>query len=160
GAVLGQQDQRLDEHAVEPVRVLLEFSGEDLGLLVGQRDRAGVHAAVLEGPLQRVAADLAVVALDLQVVQGVRAEDGDVVLVGKAAPGGQFEVVKDEVVVGQILAEALDRPRLAVILRSPDSMDDRHGDYFLASKVTDSVLLNNAPAPGTPRPQRAGWPTA
>ena len=35
------------------------------------------HAAVLEDPLQGVAADLAVVALDLDVVQGERREDRD-----------------------------------------------------------------------------------
>jgi hypothetical protein len=50
--------ERLNEHAAEPVRVLLQFAGQDLGLLVGQRDRAGVNAAVLEDPLQWVAADL------------------------------------------------------------------------------------------------------
>jgi hypothetical protein len=35
-------------------------------------------------------------------------EDRDVVIVRKATPGGQFEVVKDEIVIGQILAEARD----------------------------------------------------
>jgi hypothetical protein len=34
--------------------------------------------------------------------------------------------MKHEIVIGQILAEPLDRPRLAVILWSPDSMNDRH----------------------------------
>lgn len=40
-AVLSQQDRRIDEHLIEPVRVLPKFPGQDLGLLVGQRDRAG-----------------------------------------------------------------------------------------------------------------------
>jgi hypothetical protein len=43
-----------------------------------------------------------------------------------AAPGGQLEIVKHEKVIGQILAEPPDRPRLVVILWSPDSMNDRH----------------------------------
>jgi hypothetical protein len=66
------------------------------------------------------------VALDLDVVEGVRREDRDVVLVGQSPAGGHFEVVKHKVVIGQILAETLDRPRLAVVFRRADSMDDRH----------------------------------
>ena len=61
--------------------MLLQLTGQDLGFLVGQRDRAGVTAAILEDPLQRVAADLAVVAFDFKVVKGVRREDRNVVLV-------------------------------------------------------------------------------
>jgi hypothetical protein len=66
-----------------------------------------------------------VVAFDLRVVKGVRAEDRDIVLICQAAPRGQFEVVKHEIVIGQILAEPLDRLRLAVILWNPNSMNDR-----------------------------------
>jgi hypothetical protein len=46
----------------------------------------------------------------------MRGEYGNVVLVRKASPGGQFEVVKNEIVIGQILAEVLNCPRLAFIL--------------------------------------------
>jgi hypothetical protein len=62
---------------------------------------------------------------DLQMVQGVRGKDRDIVLVGKAAAGGQFEVVKHEIVIRQVLSEPLDRPCLAVSLRDPDSVNDR-----------------------------------
>jgi len=34
GTVLGQEDQRLDENVVEPLRVLPQFPGQDLGLLL------------------------------------------------------------------------------------------------------------------------------
>jgi hypothetical protein len=113
------------------VGVLLQLAGQDLGFLVGQRDRAGVNAAVLEDPLLRVAADLAVVALHLHVVQCVGRQDRDVVLVGKPPAGGDFKVVKHEVIIRQILAEPLDRPGLAVVFWRADSMNDRHVWDFL-----------------------------
>ena len=125
--VVGQQDQRLDEDLVQPTRVLPEFAGQHLGFLVGQRDRAGVNAAVLKDPLQRVAPDRAAIPFHLQVVQGVRAEDRDVVFVGEPASGRHFKVMKHEVVIGQFLAEPLDRFGFAVILRDTDAMNNCHG---------------------------------
>jgi hypothetical protein len=153
GAILGEDDQRLDEDVVEPARVVSQLAGEDLGLLVGQRDRARVNAAVLEDPLQGVAADLAAVALDLHVVQSVRRQDRDVVLVREAAAGRHLEVVEHEIVIGQPLGEPLDREGLAVILRGPDSMNDRHAgitSWVAMREVVDSPLAEqkvHAPPP-------------
>ena len=127
GMVVGQQDQRLDEDVVQPTRVLPELAGQHLGFLVGQGDRAGVNAAVLKDPLQRIAPDRAAITFHLQVVQGVRAEDRDIVFVGEPASGRQFKVMKHEVVIGQRLAEPFDRFRFAVILRDTDAMNNCHG---------------------------------
>jgi hypothetical protein len=54
GAIFRQKNQGLDEYIVKPLRVLSQFAGENLGILVRQRDWAGVGAAVLEEPLHRV----------------------------------------------------------------------------------------------------------
>src|SRR5262249_31927867 len=82
-------------------------------------------------------------ALDLEVVQGVWGEDRDVVLVGEAAAGGDLEVVEDEVVVGQVLGEPLDRPGLAVVLRHTDSMNDCHDGV-----TSGGEKRHRGPAPG------------
>ena len=79
--------------------------------------------------------------LHLQVVQGVRAEDRDVVFVGEPASGRHFEVMEHEVVVGQVLAEPLDRPGLAVILRRTDSMNDRHGGITSWVAIRETMTL-------------------
>ena len=78
----------------------------------------------------RVAADLAVVALDLDVVERMRREHRDVVFVWQPASVGQFEVMKHYTIIGQLLAELSDRFCFAVVLGIADSMNDGHGDYL------------------------------
>ena len=126
GAIVGQQNQRVDKDFVEPRRILSQFAGEHLGLLVGQWNRIGVDAAILENPLQSVAANFAMVSFDFEVIKRMRTEHGNVVLVRQAAPGGNFKVMKHEIVVWQSLTETLDGMGLAVVFRGANAMNDCH----------------------------------
>ena len=56
----------------------------------------------------------------------IRANTCFIVFVGEPAAGRQFKVMKHEVVIGQFLAEPLDRFRFAVILRDTDAMNNCH----------------------------------
>lgn len=66
------------------------------------------------------------VAFDFHMVKGVRRQHCKVVLVRQPTSGGDFEVMKQEVVIGQAFGKPLDGAGLAVVLRDPDSMDNRH----------------------------------
>jgi hypothetical protein len=60
---------------------------------------------------------------------------------GTPSTGGQFEIVEDEVALGQVLAELLDRPGFAVVFRSADAMDYGHGQLPRAyDRELDSIL--------------------